>query len=131
MPSQSLRTITLAGVVYRWQVRHHHDPTEHGRRCSEIFSAFLPGFRRVPLRVFFRDSPTGGGGYPGQAGVVLDCTLPIRTFNLNRPLLARTFIELGLAAGWAPRQQRGPFVVVNGFQFIAEHASTLAPNYFA
>ena len=47
------------------------------------------------------------------------------------PLLARTLIELALAAGWAPRQQRGPFLVANGFEFIAEHASTLHPEHFA
>lgn len=131
MASPSLRTMTLEGVVYRWQVRHRHDETESGRACCEVFSAFLPGFRGGPLRVFFRDSPTTGSEYIGRAGVVVDYAPPTRTYNLNRPLLAREIIELAVARGWNARRGTGPFVVENGFEWLAEHVSALPPDHFA
>jgi hypothetical protein len=38
--------------------------------------------------------------------------------NLNTPSIARVLIEAALAAGWAPRSERRPFVIEDGFAFF-------------
>jgi hypothetical protein len=118
-----LRRLVLDEGHCLWKVSHAHDvlpPPEPGDgregRCREVFTAFLDGHPRAPLRVFFTEAAGCRAGYP-ESGVVWTAT---HRANLHEPFVARRLVELGRASGWSPRGAVRPFVVEGGFAWL-EH----------
>jgi hypothetical protein len=119
--SKRLRRIVIGTTTFLWKVEHAHHvlappvPGE-GRegRCREVFTAFLDGDKRTPLRVWFTDAADRHAGYP-EAGCLWAGELRV---NLNEPGVARRVIELGLAQGWRSTAAKGEFVVEDGFAYL-------------
>jgi hypothetical protein len=128
--SRRLRTIKIHGIVYFWQTRHRHLEGQEST-CSEVFSAFREDCRRTPLRIIFPETAESGPGYPSQAGVVVEYGAPPKVINLNRPLLARTLIELALGGGWLPDSQTSQFIIGDGFQLLRQHAAALPTDIYS
>ena len=100
--SKRLRRLVLGASTYLWKVEHLHHvlapPTPGERRegrCREVFTAFVEGNKRAPLRVWFTDGEAEHAGYP-EAGCVWRAHQRV---NLNEPGVARRVIELGHAQG--------------------------------
>jgi len=129
MGARKLRILKVGTLVYFWRVHHRHEVG--ALACTEVFTAFLAGFRGSPLRILFPESDQHGPGFPRQAGVIVDRELPSWQLNLNRPKSARAMIELAAAAGWAPNVSRHEFVIDNGFEFLRGHRAALEDSLLA
>jgi hypothetical protein len=119
---KSMRRLVVGDATYLWRVSHRHHVVElegGGRRgCQEVFSAYLDGHPRAPLRVVFSDSLAGGREPIERAGVVAARGDPDQVVNLHEPAVARALVDLALARGWNPRTARRAFVIENGFEIL-------------
>ncbi len=120
-----LRRLVIGSASYLWKVEHRHNVLDappagapRGGRCREVFTAFVEGHKRAPLRVWFTDGEGENAGYP-EAGVVWTAR---QSVNLNEPRVARRVIEHALDAGWAPTVRAKPFVIENGFALLEQLA---------
>lgn len=114
MKHPKLRRIVVDGADYLFGRRHRHDAASPPEQlCQEIFTAYLEGHKRSPLRVWFTAGPGRGAGYP-ERGVVWLAT-PGGWLNLNTPGEAANVIRRARASGWDPVNGRGPFVIEDGF----------------
>jgi hypothetical protein len=128
MRKAALRTITVAGVPYRWY-RYHTDEQGNSQGiCMEIVTIFDPANKRAPLRLRFRERAGWGVGYP-QAGV-LDWRQADtrRSFNLNQPRVIAALITTARARGWDALRQAAPLVFDDPFDWLLELDQSIAPN---
>ena len=107
-----MRRLTLADGVYLWRVTHRHLP------CAEVFTAYLEGHPRAPLRVLFAEGPGVGREPIGRSGIVVDYRTELASWNLNEPGTARALVEHARRSGWAPATDRRPHVVSDGFAVL-------------
>ncbi|HYF63115.1 MAG TPA: hypothetical protein VD886_09910 [Herpetosiphonaceae bacterium] len=112
-----MRTITVAGVPYRWYRYHDHEPGEDRRICREIIVVFDPANKRAPLRLRFREGPQWAidSGYLStrQNGVY-------RSFSLNHPRVIAALITTARGSGWEARRLSAPLVVDDPFGWLLE-----------
>jgi hypothetical protein len=92
MTTETLRKLTVDGVVYGWRVTHRHRPDTQRRVCVNQFMAFRQGTSKAPLRILFPEGPAGGTGYIQQHGVV-EVFASSMTLNLHRPKTAAALIR--------------------------------------
>jgi len=107
-----MRKLVLTTGIYRFRTTHRHHTVGAGpvKTCQELFSAYLDGFPRSPLRLLFTETDERGAEYIRRAGVVqVYQAVPLSATNLNLPATARALIERALVAGWNPRVATRPF----------------------
>lgn len=125
MPTRGLRILKREGSVYHWRVYHRHGGGTQ-TPCAEVLAAFLEGFPRAPLRVFFPENQLHGSGFPRQSGVVCDYRTPKWSILLHRPKIAAILVEIGEQAGWSPRKDaRHAYVIENGYDFLRDRPEAL------
>ncbi len=112
-----MRKLVLGGATYLWRVTHRHH-VEAGGACQELFTAYLDGHPRAPLRVRFTEGASHGAEYVRRAGLVQAYDDALPTWNLNQPATARAVIERGLAQGWAPAGTPRALDIGDGWSFI-------------
>ncbi len=126
MAKRKLRTLKGDAQVFFWRVDHVHVAVPTGRQCVEVFSAFLEGYPRAPVRFRFPQTAEHGGGYPGNSGEVIDYRAPAWALNLHAPRVARLLVEVALGSGWSPQTRRSPMVLENGFEVLRAYPERLA-----
>ncbi|MEU3854899.1 hypothetical protein [Streptomyces sp. NPDC029554] len=117
------RRLVADGRVYMWTMRHSHRGGEDGRpvECRQILTLSpQPAGTSGPLRIDFAEGPGRyvPGGAPlgsGNVGFTRGADL-----NLHEPGAVRALLDVALARGWQPGEQRA--VDVDGWSLLAAAA---------
>jgi hypothetical protein len=118
------RSLVIAGRTYIWRFVPRYVRTEgplNPWQCDDLFSAWLSGAKRGPLRIHFRtwDDPLAGG--PLRTGAPLDpADKPGAGANLHTPGWAAKLVALALENGWRPDVETRAFVIEQGVAFLRE-----------
>jgi hypothetical protein len=125
--SKKPRRLVADGRAYLWTLRHSHRVLESGRSadCRATLTLYpQPAGAGGPLRIVFAESPGRyvASGFPmgsGDVGYVGgDCSL-----NLHEPGAVRALLDVALARGWQPAEQRA-VVEVDGWPMLARAAAS-------
>ncbi|MEU3827487.1 hypothetical protein AB0F36_19505 [Streptomyces sp. NPDC029080] len=118
------RRLIADGRAYLWTLRHTHRLLDSGRSadCRETLTLYpQPAGTGGPLRIVFADGPGRyvPGGFPmgsGDVGYVHGGSL-----NLHEPGAVRALLDVALARGWRPGEQRA--VEVDGWTLLEAAAA--------
>jgi hypothetical protein len=117
------RSIVVDGQRYVWRFvpRYVPAPSPDLYRCYDIFSAYLEGHHRSPLRIRFDtwECPMLGGPLRARAPVLLGRP-ETGGVNLHTPKWAAALIREGRRRGWEPEVAPGPFLVEDGVRLLEE-----------
>ncbi|MCX5106908.1 hypothetical protein [Streptomyces sp. NBC_00439] len=115
--SKKPRRLVADGRVYMWTMRHSHGKDGDGRPvdCRQILT-LSPVGSGGPLRIVFADGPgryIPGGAPMGSGDVGLTRG---ESLNLHEPGAVRALLDVALARGWQPGEQRA--VDVDGWALL-------------
>ncbi|WP_331753688.1 MULTISPECIES: hypothetical protein [unclassified Streptomyces] len=123
--SKKPRRLVADGRVYMWTMRHRHGKDGDGRPvdCRQILT-LSPVGSGGPLRIVFADGP--GRYIPGVAPMGSGDVGPTRgeSLNLHEPGAVRALLDVALARGWQPGEQRA--VDVDGWTLLKVAAAVRA-----
>lgn len=109
------RKLSIDGFNYLWNRKHVHKEYNSQKKCVEVLTVYLEGFKSSPLRIMFMDI---GGlyviGYPND-GVIWNKE---NIYNLNKPKIVVEIIKYALHLAWNPMQSRTTFLVENGIEIL-------------
>ncbi len=123
MGAARLRPITVAGQRFRWRfdsrsvrVAGSDGPDWQSHDCLTVYLATQ---HTAPLVVAFVTWDGWITGGPLNTGGPLDPADPSSpAVNLHHPRWAALVIAHALAHGWAPQEQRQPFVIADGVALL-------------
>ncbi|MEU0632045.1 hypothetical protein [Streptomyces sp. NPDC005989] len=110
-----------------WTMRHSHgrDGDGRSRDCRQTLTLSpLPAGSGGPLRIVFAEGPgryVPGGAPMGSGDVGLTRG---ESLNLHEPGAVRALLDVALACGWQPGEQRA--VEVDGWPLLAAAAAVRA-----
>ena len=112
-----LRKITIDNQLYLWQTGYG-DPFLHMRtRYIESFTAYLEGYKKSPLRIYFRQGlELENGSYNRDEKGVIQFDINLEAYV---PKGTACFIRYGLNQGWKPKEDVRPFTITDAREVLA------------
>lgn len=119
---KTTRRIVVDGKRYLWRFHPRYrgidDPVQ-SYECVDVFSAWLEGYPRAPLRlvcVTWEDARVGG---PLRSAAPLELwEEDSPQMNLHEPRWAAAVIRQAVQAGWSPESLAKPFTVTDWLGFL-------------
>lgn len=137
MSKSSLRRIAVDGQQYRWRLHIGYrriEPTANGQLYTATYelTIYAAGRRQSPARVRFETWECAVIGGPLHTAAPLDLDRPLHVpsdeelsssrvvhVNLHHPRAVAHVIRQLAPHGWRPESTRQPYVIDDGWPFLA------------